>query len=259
MASPFPGMDPYLEGPEWPDFHSTFVHAWREAIADELPDDYVARLDERVYLIEPDTEVRKRIIPDIAVSTLDRDSPARESAGVATLDPVTLPIEIIDGVTEVFIEIHKKPDLSLVAILELLSPANKNEPGRTEYVSKRNAILRQNVHLIELDLLQGGRRVPSPRSLPSGDCYYLVARSEQRFDCQVYHWNLADALPTLPVPLRPPHADLRIDLAKVFRTAYERGRFARSVRYDRPCPAPLNEQQRAWAENIARSASGNPG
>ena len=34
MASPFPGMDPYLEGPEWPDFHSRFVNAWCEAIAD---------------------------------------------------------------------------------------------------------------------------------------------------------------------------------------------------------------------------------
>jgi hypothetical protein len=119
-----------------------------------------------------------------------------------------------------------------------------------EYLSKRNAILRQNVHLVELDLLLGGRRVPSPRSMPSGDCYYLIARAEQRFDCQVYHWKLSDALPRLPVPLRPPHADVTVDLAKAFTTAYERGRFARSLRYDRPCPAPLRDEQRPWVETV---------
>src|SRR6266404_3103386 len=189
MPSPFPGMDPYLEGPEWPDFHSTFIHSWREAIADELPDDYVARIDERVYLIEPDAEVRKLIKPDIAISTTEREIPPRASTGVATLEPITLPVEIIDGVTEVFIEIHKKPDLSLVAVLELLSPANKENPGRTEYLSKRNEILRRNVHLVELDLLQGGRRVPSPKPLPNADCYYLVSRAERRSECQVYHWR----------------------------------------------------------------------
>src|SRR4051794_2794419 len=113
MASPFSGMDPFLEGPEWPDFHSRFVNAWCAAIADELPEDYVARLDERVYLIEPDPEVRKLIKPDIAISKTEREAATRSSTGVATLEPVTLPLEIIGGVTEVFIEILKKPDLSL--------------------------------------------------------------------------------------------------------------------------------------------------
>ena len=250
MMSPFPGMDPYLEGPDWLDFHSRFVNAWTEAIAEELPDDYIARIDERVYLIEPDPEVRKLIKPDIAIARTACGGETRPSTGVVTLDPVTLPLEIIDGVTEGFIEILKKPDLSLVAVLELLSPANKSEPGRTEYLSKRNAILRQNVHLIELDLLFGGRRVPSPRFLPDGDYYYLLARAEQRFDCQVYHWKLSDVLPRLPIPLRPPHADVTVDLAKVFATTYERGRFGRDLRYDRPCPAPLSETQRAWAAPI---------
>ena len=36
--SPFPGMDPYLEDPAfWPDFHSTFVNYWREALVEQLP------------------------------------------------------------------------------------------------------------------------------------------------------------------------------------------------------------------------------
>jgi hypothetical protein len=142
----------------------------------------------------------------------------------------------------------------LATAIELLSPASKENPGRPVYLSKRNAILRQNVHLVELDLLQGGQRVPSPRRLPPADCYYLLARAEQRFDCQVYHWKLSDPLPRLPVPLRPPHADVLVDLAQVFTTAYERGRFGRRLRYDQPCPAPLSEEQRAWAGQIAAKA-----
>jgi Protein of unknown function (DUF4058) len=250
MASPFPGMDPYLEGPEWPDFHSRFVNAWCEGIADELPNDYVARIDERVYLIEVDPETRKLIYPDVAVAQRASTTSAKSPTATATLEPLTLPLEIIEGPRETYIEILKKPDLSLVAVVELLSPANKENPGRTEYLSKRNAILRQNVHLVELDLLFGGRRVPSPRTLPIADYYYLIARAEQRFDCQLYYWKLPNALPRLPVPLRPPHADVIVDLAKVFTTAYERGRFGRDLRYDRPCPAPLSEEQRAWVEQV---------
>ncbi|MBI2809082.1 MAG: DUF4058 family protein [Planctomycetes bacterium] len=248
MGSPFPGMDPYLEGSEWPDFHSTFIHSWREAIAQELPDEYIARIDERVYLVETDPEVRKLIKPDISISSAEGagNGPQR-SSGLATLAPVTLPVEIIDGVTELYIEIVARPELSLVAVLELLSPANKENPGRTEYESKRNGIFRQDVHLVELDLLCGGRRMASPRLMPNADYYYLVARGDQRPNCQVYSWNLADALPSVPVPLRSPHADVIVDLAAVFATAFERGRFGRRLRYDRPCPAPLNDNQRALA------------
>src|SRR5262245_55213740 len=51
MASPFPGMNPYLEGPaHWPDFHATFITYAREALLQALPKHYTARIAERVYL-----------------------------------------------------------------------------------------------------------------------------------------------------------------------------------------------------------------
>src|ERR1051325_9351323 len=111
MASPFPGMDPYLEGPEWPDFHSRFVNAWCEGIADELPDDYVARIDERVYLVEVDPQARKLIYPDIAVAERGLAASAKPALATATLEPLTLPLENIEGPRETYIEILKKPDL----------------------------------------------------------------------------------------------------------------------------------------------------
>ncbi len=257
MSCPFPGMDPFLELPAyWPDFHFTFVNYWREAIADALPDDYEATLGERVYLVEHDPEARKLGSPDVALTDGGRFAAADfRSSGAATLEPVSIPLTILDGPREAYIEILHQPDRRLVAALELLSPANKENPGRIEYLAKRRALLYQEVHLIELDLLHGGRRLPMDRPLPPADYYYLLSRSEKRFNCEVYHWTLPQPLPTLPVPLRAPDPDILINLGAVFATAYERGRFRRRLPYQGAPLAFLSEQSRQWAESLLRGQS----
>ena len=50
MPSPFPGMDPFLEGPEWEDFHSTFNTVMREFLAPGVAPRYVVRVERRVYV-----------------------------------------------------------------------------------------------------------------------------------------------------------------------------------------------------------------
>ena len=64
---------------------------------------------------------------------------------------------------------------------------------------------------MELDLLLGGRRLPMSMPLPAADYYYLVSRAEQRPDCQVFSWNLAQPLLALPVPLK---SDRAIDVCQ---------------------------------------------
>jgi hypothetical protein len=254
MKSPFPGMDPFLELPAfWSDFHSTFVNYWREAIADALPLQYEATLGERVYLIEHDPEARKLGYPDVAVTgdgaVISGPAPSH-SGTTATLEPVTIPLSILDGPRESYIEILRQPERSLVTALELLSPANKENPGRVEYLAKRHALIYQNVHLVELDLLMHGRRPPFDKPLPQADYYYLLSRGERRPDCEVYHWTLRQRLPTLPVPLRDPDPDILIDLGAVFATAYERGRFGRRLPYRTSPPAFLREEDRQWVETL---------
>jgi hypothetical protein len=231
MASPFPGMDPYLEDPAiWPDFHATFINYWRESIADRLPSNYDARIGERVTLIESFEMPAKSIIPDVAVvrhEGASREAPRTDSGATATaltLEPVTLPLAFPAEAAEPYIEIRLAPDRSLVAVLELLSPTNKSGDGRNTYLLKRNAILTQDVHLIELDLLLGGRRMPLGKRLPPGDYFAFVAHSQRRFNCDVYAWTVRQPLPTLPIPLKAPDPDLPINLAEVFSKAYERGR-----------------------------------
>lgn len=258
MASPFPGMDPFLELPGfWLDFHSRFMNVWCEAIADALPPDYEASLGESVYLVEHDPEARKLGFPDIAV-TQGSERPAGTPGGASpttTLEPVTIPLTVLEGPRQAYIEILHRPERTLVAVLELLSPANKEQPGRTEYLVKRRALLYQQVHLVELDLLLGGRRLPLANPLPAADYYYLLSRGDQRPNCQVYRWSLRDSLPRLPVPLRAPDADLAIDLANVFRAAYDRGRFARRLPYSGPPPTSLRPEDRRWTEALLQQAN----
>jgi len=251
MPSPFPGIDPFLEDPAfWSDFHATFINYWREAIADALPNNYEAGLGDRVYLIEHEPEGRKLVFPDVAVMQVDESRCDPRTSGVATLEPVTIPLTILEGPRETYIEIVHRPDRTLVTTLELLSPANKQQPGRTEYLAKRNTLLYQPVHLVELDLLRGGQRLPLSKPLPPGDGYYLVSRADERPDCQVYAWPMPHPLPTLPVPLRAPDPDLQIDLCNVFNTAYDRGRFQRRINYQGPLPAHLRGEEKPWAAKL---------
>src|SRR5687767_10621645 len=93
MRSPFPGMDPYIESPtHWSDFHATFVPALRETLADKLPDNYYARIDEQVVLLGPELDRPKTVEPDVLVTSdsYSVGTGASGPAGSAVLEPVTL-------------------------------------------------------------------------------------------------------------------------------------------------------------------------
>src|SRR5438552_267941 len=119
MASPFPGMDPYLEHPgNWPDFHTTFIVCWRDALRVALPTPYTARINERMYLVEAPPEIRRLIIPSVAVERQPGlPGAAKVPSAVATRKPVTLPLLIHDEARENYIEILHRSDRSLVAVL----------------------------------------------------------------------------------------------------------------------------------------------
>jgi hypothetical protein len=254
MSSPFPGMDPYLETPAfWADFHGKFVHCWCEAIADQLPDAYDARVDETVNLVELSDDEIRTIYPDIAVTRSRRHRRTKASPGsTLLLEPVTIANQgLLDFLPQRRIEIRNRMNRRLIAVLELLSPTNKIGGGFGEYGAKRIDILRQSIHLVELDLLVGGKRPPLSQPLPAGDYHVYISRADRRPDCEVYTWTVRDPLPTIPVPLKAPDADIRISLAEVFQTTYQRGRYARALAYKKPPIAPLKPRDAKWAKALA--------
>ncbi|MCI0637800.1 MAG: DUF4058 family protein, partial [Gemmataceae bacterium] len=230
-----------------------FLDCWCEAIADVLPPHYDARLDESVNLVQMSPQVIRLVYPDIAVSRgRQRTKRARaKDTGTLLLEPVTIPHEFLEEVRQARIEILHRRDRRLVAVLEMLSPFNKSADGFVQYRNKRKTILLQKVHLVKLDLLVGGQRLPHAEPLPAGDYYAFISRVENRPNCEVYHWTVRDPLPTIPVPLRAPDADIHVDLAKVFRATYRRGRYARSLAYSAPPSAPLGNDNVRWAARQA--------
>src|SRR5436190_8546608 len=104
MPSPFPGMDPYLET-SWRDVHSRLVAYAADALSAKLPDDLVARMEERIA-IESEDELRKLIAPDVRVFEVagGRPSSAVSSGTLAVAEPVVLKAQI-EPLTERYVTV----------------------------------------------------------------------------------------------------------------------------------------------------------
>ncbi len=257
MPSPFPGMDVYLEDPAyWPDFHHRFITSWCDILTERLPDTYDVRFNERVHLVQMSPDRIKAIYPDLAIlDTPATRSPTSQQAGAAVLEPVTIPHEFVEEVRETHIEIFHLPDRMLVAVLELLSPTNKTGEGFQDYRAKRKAILQQKVHLVEVDLLLGGQRLPLSRPLPGGDYFAFVTRGDGQFQCEVFACRLNQELPAIPIPLHAPDPDFPISLQRVFEAAYDRGRYRRILPYTQPPVAMRSRDDIDWALETANPTS----
>src|SRR5947208_12609947 len=128
MASPFPGMDPYLEQ-HWGDVHHSLITYARDQLQKTLPRDLRARVEERVFVESPEGNGR-RIVPDVRI--LERRRPKRKpiaaSKGLALAEPLIVLTD--EETTQGFIEIRDASSgHRVVTVIEFLSPANK-VPGQ---------------------------------------------------------------------------------------------------------------------------------
>jgi len=237
-------MNPYLEGPSWPDFHATFIFCLRQAINRILPKGYRARLDERINLIETGKDPKPPRRPDVAVvhGRRIKRKPGRAAgeSDIALLEPTSITLPQYEEARETRVEIVGRPHNTLVTVLELLSPYNKDPgDGQGQYLVKRDEILRQCINLIELDLLLAGNRLPFSEPLPPGDYYAMIARADRRPKCDVYAWSLADPLPIIPIPLKSGDSDVRLPLARVFDAAMAEGEYEEEFDYRLPPPSSI--------------------
>lgn len=258
MPSPFPGMDPYLEASGyWEDFHDSMLNHLRDLLRHALPASYSVMLQERVTSISlPDRE-RSQAVLDVGVTTASSYRPPAEGVATApatTRQPVLLEHDLEESATETYLEIVRRPERQLVTVIELLSPSNKELPGSAVYRAKRSALLNQYVHMVEIDLLIRGTRLPMRRPLPPGDYYAYVSRAEGRPAGEVYSWGIREPLPTIPVPLLAPDPDYQLGLGELFRLAYDRGNYSRELNYAADPPAFLRPEDRDWAREAARRA-----
>jgi len=245
-------MDPFLEDPAfWEDFHRRFITELADYLLEKLPDNYDAHIDERVRLVEAEHGVGTRL-PDVSVDRpidLPPPSTSRGGGATATLEPVSIPMLMLEEHRDVWIEIVHLPQRRIVTAIEVFSPSNKEGDDAIDYHAKRMSLYARHVNLVELDLLRGGDRLTFAKPLPAADYYAFVTRARRRL-VDVYHWHLRDPLPTIPVPLQAPDPDIGLEIAAVFAGAYERGRYSRRLRYGEPLRPPLSAKDAAWAAQI---------
>jgi hypothetical protein len=210
-------------------------------------------------LVEAFSDDEGLMRPDVAILREERGEHSRDTGGgVATLPlaPVSVPLvtEMVEDERARWLEIRRIPDMKLVTVIELLSPSNKIGIGRERYLEKRLSLIAQPVHLVELDLLSGGQRLPMRKPMPKGDYYALVSRAENRPMADVYAWSIRDKLPTIPIPLLSPDPDILVDLAPLYDLAYQNGRYDRIMKYDQPIELPLDDEAKAWMKGKASTS-----
>lgn len=256
MPSPFPGMNPYLEQESyWQDFHQTFIPTARAFLADQVAPRYFVRVEQYVFLHElPAAERRPLGRPDVVVK--DGGASAVGFVAVAPLEAPAysyLPATAVDQEPHDYLSIRDREGLEIVTVIELLSPSNKYEGAdRVDYLRKRREFFAAGVHVVEIDLLRGGPRLPFVEVPP---CDYLVAvsRAEERPRVGLWPLRLQDRLPVIPIPLRAPDPDARLDLQEVLHRVYDSAHYEPLLYRGTPHP-PLSEDDAAWARPYVPSA-----
>ncbi len=254
MPSLFPGMDPFIESQKWKGFHASFIPNIGAALTAVVRPRYVVDIEENVYLAREDGDLLRIIAPDLAIVQKTGWLETTDGAIAVETEPALLTLPAIDPVVEPYLVIRSCGNDEVVAVIELLSPTNKqSRDGRTEYLAKRNLVLHSDASLIEIDLLRAGKRLPTVETLPKGDYFAFVTRVEQRPKVEVYSWPLERRLPTIPIPLAEGDPDVMLDLQAVFDTTYDRAGYDYSLKYSKPVEPPLTERQKVWvAEMLAK-------
>lgn len=254
MPSPFPGMDPYFEGREWTTFHAQFAVEIARHLNPFLKPRYVA-VAERKEIFDSGEDVFEGgiFVPDVGVQR--RKHKGGRVGSAATLSaPLEMETVLSGRVPHFWVEVRDTRVKKLVTAIEFLSPTNKRGDGRRQYLKKRDKILASPVHLLEIDLVRAGRRVPMQLPLPAAPYFIFLCRAGRRPHTQVWPIAFDEPLPGVPVPLLAPDADVTLDLQAAFTSCYDHADFGLVLDYSVPPDVPLSAPWDKWALKRVRAA-----
>jgi hypothetical protein len=244
----FPGMNPYLEGYLFQDLHSALASRIRALLTPLLRPRYAARLEVSVVQDTSLAEDLGIVYPDVeVVTTSTSNSPSGLS--VAEFTPATLTLPPPLQVRIPTIEIREARSYRLVTCIEILSYANKRQPGLDQYLQKRNRLLQAGVHLVEIDLIRRGTRAISEAQIPESHYRITVTRTTDRVE--VWTLQIQNALPTIPIPLLSPDPAVPLNLDRAIHQVYEEADYDLTIDYRRQPPPPvLSESDRQWLNRL---------
>jgi hypothetical protein len=263
MPSPFPGMDPYLEGVLWPDVHQQLATEMSRELNRQIRPRYVARLAVKTIRDTVPPEELGVFYPDVEIVRRElREAPPQYFGGTAVAEAptaispaITVPLYEVT-MRMVTVELYTVEGKELVTCIEILSPANKRGDGLAQYLHKRRRLHRAGVHLLELDLTRRGQRPMFVEGVPEPDEFkavpYLISLWRAgTLSLQVWPVRMADKLPTIAVPLRAPDPDVPLDLGAILAAVYDLAAYDLSVDYTQePPPPPLDEETAGWLKRL---------
>ena len=256
MPSPFPGMDPYLEGSEWASVHIELSSEMARQLAPKVRPKYMVRTARRFVTEMPEDVAITAgdMYPDVSVAAAV--STHREGTSPAAIAPAPLHMATVmpSRVPHVTIEIRDVTQRELVTAIEVFSPTNKRGAGYQEYLDKRRRLLYSTAHLVEIDFLRHGRRVPMQQPLPPAPYFIFLSRAERRPIVEVWPIQLHMRLPVIPVPLLADDPDVPLDVQLALDTVYDTFNYDLAIDYTRPAEIPLVGEVAGWATERLRQA-----
>lgn len=223
MASPFPGMDPYLENEtHWPAFQHQFMTTLHQMLLPNLGDRYRVRIGLRRYETE-----------QVLFTSIQREERLEE-----------------------YLEIRQRSDGRLATLVQLVSPQNRTtDVGRREYLALNTEARRQGANLLEIDLLLRGASPlpPPPNGVPPHTHVLALTRGSCPDKVDVATVSLRKPLPRTKLPLGRMERDLILDLGTVFAYAHDQGGFAQVIDYRTTLPY-LDDDTQTWVDQILKVA-----
>lgn len=260
MPSPFPGMDPYIEGWIWGDFHLSFITALRAQLNANLPKRYVANTELYIWREDPADKDRMSIVgPDAYVADRFGSQSFEPVAGIATLTPPVTTVLTRRERKHRYLRVVDSQDRRVVTVIEVLSPANKTASSMGDaYRLKREEYIAGGLNLVEIDLLRAGVRPPlGDPSPPVTEYYALVNRAADRPRLGIWPFSVREGLPRVPVPIDDGVPDLVLDLRPALDRVYDEGRYGDQLDYSVSPPVPLREPDAAWARELLAQRTNN--
>ena len=261
MSSPFPGMDPYLEHPEfWPEVHHRLITAIAIALGPLLRPKYQVAIEKRIYLSNNEDSVLVGLPDAIVFSNREMlhspiVAPVRESDRPA---PIAVQLPLVEEVQESYLEIREAGTGYVITAIELLSPKNKRSgEGQRVYERKRQHLLASLTHLVEIDLLRSGEKMPILGNVPPADYHILIGRSDRRPHADLYAFNLRSSIPSFPLPLIAGDDSPTLDLQHLFNQVYDQASYDLRVDYTQPIIPPLSPEDLDWVKSLLERQSIN--
>ncbi len=82
------------------------------------------------------------------------------------------------------------------------------------------------------------------------DYRIIISRSDRRPKAELYAFNLAQEIPSIPLPLKAEDQEPLIPLQELLHSLYERGSYDLAINYQKRTLEDLSETDQTWINHL---------